>query len=512
MSQSSDNNKQIAKNTIVLYVRMFLMMAVSLYTSRIVLQALGVEDFGIYNVVGGVVVFIGFLNSTMSTASSRFITVSIASKDVRYAKDVFSNILIVNILLALLIIFFSETLGLWFLYNKMQIPEARMNAAFWVFQISILSTVLNIATVPFNATIIANEKIHAFAFISLFDAFAKLGIAFFVLHPFGMDVLVLYASLILCVQVIDCLIYWQYSIRKFCTCKFVPNIKTSLLKKMLSFIGWSSYGSLVSMGFTQGLNILINVFCGPSVNASRGIAVQVQNAIQSFASNFQIAVNPQLIKSFTSGNIEYTRKLLEISSKVSFYLLCIIGIPVIGEADYILKLWLGQLPEYSSMFVRLSLCVTIWQSLAFNLRTVNQAEGNIRKFQIYECTWLLLILPASYMALKCGMSPSSVFVVYLFFEITANFIRIKIVLPKIKMELLDYIKSVYCRITIIFISSVAFTYFLHSIWGDTTKGFLCNCLLTELFMLGCMLLVGFKNEERTHINKMIYGFIQRKKL
>lgn len=507
----SDNNKRIAKNTIVLYVRMFLMMAVSLYTSRVVLQALGVVDFGIYNVVGGVVVFIGFLNNTMSTASSRFITVSISSKDIGYARRVFSNIFIVNILLILLIIFVSETFGLWFMYNEMQIPEDRMNAAFWVFQISILSTILNIATVPFNATIIANERMQAFAFISLFDAFAKLGIAFLVLHPLGIDVLILYAFLILCIQLIDCLIYWQYSLRHFCTCKIVPTIDKGLIRKMLSFIGWSSYGSLVSMGFTQGLNILINIFCGPSVNASRGIAVQVQNAIQSFATNFQIAVNPQLIKSFSSGNIEYTKNLLVMSSKVSFYLLCLIGIPVIGETDYILKLWLGQLPEYAATFVRLSLCITIWQSLAFNLRTVNQAEGNIRNFQLYECTWLLLILPVSYIALKCGMSPSTVFVVYAFFEITANLIRIKIVLPKIRMGLLEYTKNIYCRITIIFILSVTFTFLLHHTFGESLRGFFCNCLLTELFMLLCIYSMGFKKKERVQLIKIIYGFLQRKK-
>lgn len=504
-SNNLGKGKLIFKNTIYLYLRMFVMMAVSLYTSRIVLRALGIEDFGIYNVVGGIVLCIGFLNNTMSTASSRFITVAIAHNENHTIKNVFSNVFTVNIMLAFLVVLVSETVGLWFFYEKMKIPENRIDAAFWTYQISIISTVMNIITVPYNASIIAYEKMQAFAYITLFDAFAKLIIACLLLYTNNIDLLVSYSLLILFIQFVDCYVYREYCKRKFDICKVSLKFDKEFVKEMFAFVGWSSYGSFVSLGFTQGLNILLNVFFGPIVNASRGIAVQVQNSVQNFMLNFQLAVNPQLIKSFSINDLEYTKMLVEFSSKISFFLLCMLSMPIVANTNYILDLWLGQVPDFSVEFIQVTLCISIWQSLATCLRVVNQAEGNIRKFQMYECTWLLFIVPISFLVLKLGMGPTSVFFVYLFFEFSANFIRIFIVLPKIQMACLEYCKKIYLRIMPLFVITCALALYFHG-KDIQSFSFLClNSLILESIIIVYIYCFGLSKTEKGYLKKITYG-------
>ena len=316
---------------------MLLLMVVSLYTSRIVLDALGAVDYGLYNVIGGVVVALGFLQGTLNTTSSRYITVAIGKGDQDNLKTVFSNILLVNILLAVIILILSETIGLWFVYNKLQIPQDRFNAAY---QMSIITVMVNVVSVPYNACIIAHEKMKAFAYISLFDGFGKLAVAFALLHVKDIDKLILYSALLLIIQLIDRAVYGYYSHRNFEETRTRIRPDKELLKKMFGFILWSSYGSFVSIGYTQGLNILLNMFFGPAVNAARAVSVQVQNAVISFTNNFQTAINPQLMQSVAKEDYRRSRQLLIASSKLSFFLLCIIGIPIIILAPTILELWL----------------------------------------------------------------------------------------------------------------------------------------------------------------------------
>ena len=322
MLDNSSNNKRIAKNTLLLYFRMLVLMAVGLYTSRVILAALGVEDFGIYNVVGGIVTIIGFLNGTLSTASSRYVTVALGKGDKRRMHEVFSSVLLVNILLCLIVFVLSETVGLWFLYHKMVIPAERMNAAFWVFQFSVITVMQHIICVPFNATIIAHERMKAFAYIGLFDAFAKLGVAMLLTIEAVWDRLILYAILLYLISLTNQVIYLRYCYRNFPETKSMPRANSRLLKEMTTFISWSAYGSFVSVGFTQGLNILLNLFFGPAVNAARAVAVNVQQHVFQFTTNFQTAINPQLTKSVAQDNSAQARVLLIASSKYSFFLLC----------------------------------------------------------------------------------------------------------------------------------------------------------------------------------------------
>lgn len=483
---------------------MLILMLVSLYTSRIVLAALGVDDYGIYNVVGGIVTVLGFLNGTLNTASARYITVALGKDNMVEMRTVFSSVLLVNFFLAISIVLLSETVGLWFLYNKMVIPEGRMSAALWVYQISVATVVLNVISVPYNATIIAHERMSAFAYITLFDAFAKLGVAFLLTINLSFDKLVVYALLIWLIHLIDRVVYGQYCARNFPETKFKRTIDRKLLKEMGKFIGWSSYGSLVSVGCTQGLNILLNMFFGTAVNAARAVSVQVQSAVIGFANNFQVAVNPQITKSFVCGLYSETKRLLTISSKMSFFLMCIIGLPLIVNADYVLSIWLKEVPDHTLAFVQIMLAIGIFQTLANPIRIVNQAEGNIRKFQILECSYLALIIPLSYIALKLGLNPESVFIIQFFVEVTAQFIRIKIVLPKINMTIKEYLMTVYFRVLMVFVLPLIVAFYIKGLMSSGYLIFFVSLFITEILTLCTIYYIGLNGFERKRIsNKMI---------
>lgn len=502
-------SKRIAKNTGILYFRMLLLMAVSFYTSRILLYALGVSDYGIYNVVGGVVVMVGFLKGTMSTASSRFITVALSKNDIEEMRNTFASILLINIVLSLIVVALSETIGLWFLLNKMVIPEERLNASFWVFQFSVVSVALSIITVPYNATIIANERMGAFAYISLFDAFAKFVIVYLIIVS-TFDRLIFYSALMLIIHIINMLVYVLY-----CRIK-IPEVKSGLcynkcmIKEMFGFISWASYGSFVSVGFNQGLNIILNLFFGPTVNAARGIAVQVQGAVDQFTMNFQTAINPQLMKSTAVRDYNSAQILLIASSKYSFFLLSILGIPIIVEAPFILGIWLKDIPPYTVGFCRIILFISIFGSLANALRIVNQAEGNIKKFQLSECTLLLMIMPLSYIVLKIWQVPILVYFVHLIIEILSQFVRIVVVIPKIEMSLIKYMKKIYIPIILIFFITLSVAYGLHiSLPENPLYRFFSVVIVTEILLFWEIYNWGLDKTEKNYILNYAMKLIKR---
>lgn len=497
------SNKVIAKNTIILYIRMIVMMLITLYTSRVVLEALGEIDYGLYNVVGGIVVFIGFLNATMSSASSRYITVALGKSSINERRQVFSSILFVNVTIAIIVFILSETIGLWFLFNKLQFPEERTTAIFWIYQISVVTVMSSILCIAYNATIIANERMKAFAYITIIDAIAKLLVAFMLLHTVKYDKLILYALLLFIFQLINQLIYFGYCRHSFDESRILFKIKKSQISDIFKYIGWSSYGSFATVCFTQGLNILLNMFFGPIVNAARGIAVQVFNAILSFSTNFQLAINPQLIKSVSSKNFNRSKELLDIGTRFSFFLLCLLTVPLIGQAKFILSIWLKKVPEHSVSFVQIMLTIGIVQSLAFALRTINQAEGNIKKFQICECTWLLMIIPFSFLFLKMGFVPECVFVIQLIFEILAQFIRTSIVLPKINVTAKWYYSKVYMRVVPLLIISIPITVLLAKNMQTNVANFIITTLLSESICILYIYLFGInKKEKQFIINKI----------
>lgn len=499
---SQQNNKRIAKNTLLLYFRMLFMMAVSLYTSRVVLATLGVEDFGIYNVVGGVVAMFGFLNSAMASSTQRYLTFELGRGDFTQLQKVFTTSVVIHGLISLLVILLAETIGLWFLFNKMTIPLERMDAALWVYQMSILSTVVMIMSVPYNATIIAHEKMSAFAYISVLEVVLKLAIVY-MLHIGHFDKLKLYAILFFCVQFSVRLIYGRYCGKHFKESKLKMINDKKLFREMVSFAGWNLWGNCANVAFTQGVNILLNMFFGPVVNAARGIAVQVQSAISQFSSNFQMALNPQITKSYAIGDYDYMHNLIFKSSKFTFYLLLIISMPVMLETKILLSVWLKEVPEYTVPFLRLILCTTIIDAVANPLMISAQATGKIRVYQSVVGGILLAILPISYIVLKLGGNPISVFIVHIVICIIAFIVRLLIIRPIVQLSLIEYVKNVFFRCFTVALASIVlplYLYFSLSINPLTFIVVCTSCLLCSIFSI---YVVGLKSSEREFVKLKI---------
>ena len=401
MQDTSSNNKRIAKNTVFLYLRTMLTMIVSLYTSRVILQILGVEDYGIYNVVGGFVTLMSFLSGAISSSTSRYITFALGKGDEKYLKDVFSTSLLAHLVIACIIVFIGETLGLWFVLNKLIIPEERMTAALVAYQIGLLSTVIYMWSIPYNACIIAHEKMSAFAYISIYEAVTKLLIVFLLVY-IPIDKLISYSILLFAVQLSVRFIYSWYCRKNFVESKARFLWNKNLFKEMLKFAGWNLWGSTSYALFTQGVNILLNMFFGPVVNAARGIAIQVQSAVSLFATNFQAAVNPQITKSYANSELDVMHVLICRSSKYSFFLLFCLSLPIIIENNFILVLWLKEVPNYTPIFLQLMLWVCIIDAMSNPLMTAAAATGRVKVYQSIIGTILLMIVPISYIALSWG--------------------------------------------------------------------------------------------------------------
>lgn len=511
MATTAENNKRIAKNTLLLYFRMLLMIVINLYTSRVILQVLGVEDFGINNVVGGVITMLGFLTGSLAGASSRYITYDLGKGDMEVMKKTFGNILSIHLLLAVIVVVIGETLGLWFMTTQLQIPEAREAAAFWVYQFSIISFVLSVISVPYNASIIAHEKMSAFAYISIIDAVLKLLIVYLLLViPY--DKLIVYAALFCCIQIFDRIIYSVYCRRHFAETRSKLNFDKKLFKEIFAFAGWTMNGNLAVIGYTQGVNVLLNIFFGPAVNAARGIAVQVQNVTRQFCTNFQMALNPQLTKSYAVGDYAHMHQLLKVSSKFSFYLMLLISLPLMLEAPLILKWWLGTVPEHTVSFLRLILCTGILFALSNPVITAVHATGKLKKFQLIEGSMLLSIVPIAYLLLKLfHIPPEYVFLVHIIVEICTQYARVRIVLPMIAMPLRDYVVDVIIPIIKVSIFTPIFPTLLYYYMKSGIGTFLIICVISICSTLLITYFIGCNPQERFFItNKLATKLLKRR--
>lgn len=448
MYTAQQNNKRIAKNTLLLYFRMFFMMAISLYTSRMVLAALGVEDFGIYNVVGGVVTMFSFISGAMMLSSQRYISFSLGKGDFIKLNKVFFTSILLHLVIAIIILFLSETIGLWFLEHKMNIPKTRIGAANLVLQMSILSMIVMTICTPFKAEIIAHEKMGAFAYLSILEAIMKLVIVF-LLYIGSPDKLILYAVLMFLLQTIISGFYGIYCKKNFKECKITKQKDWKLFKEMITFASWSLWDYISFVTYTQGLNMLLNIFFNPVVNAARGLSVQVSSAINNFSSNFQTAINPQITKSYATKDYAYMHSLIFRSSRISFILLFIVSLPVMLETETILSLWLTTVPDYTAIFIRISLLESCISVMANPLSISVLATGRIKKYETMIGIILLTILPISYIALKFGGNPTSVYIVSLILNILALAARLIIVSPLIQLKKWEYMKDVIIRVIIV---------------------------------------------------------------
>ena len=504
----SSNNKRIAKNTLLLYVRMFFIMATQLYTSRVILNTLGVEDYGIYNVVGGVIAMLGFLNGAMSLATQRYLTFELGKGNLLCQIKVFNTSVQIHALIALIVFILAETIGVWFLYNKMIIPFERLGAAMWVFQCAILSSMVVVMSVPFNASIIAHEKMSAFAYISVIEVVLKLAIAY-VLVVFDVDKLKLYACLILCVHILIIWIYNRYCIKRFEECKFKKIFHKHLFKEMLAFAGWNVIGNCAYLLLSHGLNILLNVFFGPIVNAARAIAVQVESAIQQFSNNFQMAINPQITKTYAQGDLQAMHKLIFRSSRFTFLLLFILSLPVMIEVSVILELWLKQVPDHAGNFFIIMMTTMIVDSMAKPFGIAAAATGEVKKYQTIVGGALLSIVPIAYVVLKLGGSPENVFFVHLAVVIATFFVRLLMIKSMIRLSIFEFFKEVLSRATIIATICVTLALFTKYLLPKTIIGSVIVCLLSFLFALIFSFTLGLTKNEKLLIFSRVKSVINK---
>lgn len=401
----SENTRRIAKNTAMLYIRMLLTMLVSLYTSRVVLNVLGVEDYGIYNVVGGIVVMFSFLNGAMSQSTQRFLAYEIGRNDFQRLRKVFSLSLTIHMGIALLVWGLAETVGLWFLNTQMTIPEGRMEAARWVYQFSVFSFMVSVLQAPYHAAIIARERMHVYAYVSIAEAVLKLAVVF-VLQWVAFDKLKLYGVLVFAVTVIVALFYRLYCKRSFQECRFYFVWDRRLYRTLTGFAGWSMFGTVAWMGKSQGLNMILNVFWGPLLNAAYGIGNQVNAAINSFVQNFTMALNPQIVKSYATGEKHYMEELVFRGAKFSYCLLLVFAFPLLMETEFVLGVWLREVPEYAVVFTRLMIVNSLLESFTYVMGTSIQATGRIKWYQLVVGCTILLNLPLAWLLLKSGFAPS----------------------------------------------------------------------------------------------------------
>ncbi len=503
MSDQSANNKRIAKNTLLLYFRMLLTMAVSLYTSRVVLQTLGVVDYGIYNVVGGVVTMFTFINAAMSSATQRFLTFELGCGNIEKLHKVFCISLEIHALISLAIVILAETIGLWFLDNQMNIPEERINAAHWVYQFSVLSTIVMIMSVPYNASIVAHEKMSAFAYISLLEVILKLSIVY-ILIIFNADKLILYAVLMFLVQMFIRLIYGFYCRLHFKECIFNYFYDKRLLNNIFTFSGWTILGHMSSVVSSQGLNILLNIFCGPVVNAARAITVQIQHAVQGFVLNFQTAINPQITKNYAKRNIEQMHSLIYASCRYSFFLLLFLSQPILLKCEYLLSLWLETVPNHTANFIRLTLLLTMLEAISNPLIIAAQATGNIKKYQIIIGSILLSIIPFSFILLEKGYMPVSVFILQNIITAIALFARLLLLRKMIFLSLRMFIRSVILKIIYVTCASMIVSIVLLFIIPQTTLwGLILVCILCMCSTLVLIYFLGLNKTERQFVVQKI---------
>jgi O-antigen/teichoic acid export membrane protein len=479
-------------------------MGVGLYTSRVVLATLGVDDFGIYNVVGGVVAMFSLLNGSLSSAVQRFLTFELGAGNTERLKSIFSSSLNILIAISIIIIIFAETLGLWFLNSKLNIPVDRLTAANWVYQISLLTFIAGVISAPYNAALVAHEDFKAYSKISILEVVLKLGVVLFLKISMSADKLILYAVLLLGVAVIIRLIYGFYCSKHYEECKYSKKVDIPLCKELFSFTGWSFIGSAGFLFKTQGISIILNMFFGVVVNTAYGIANQVTSVTSSFVNSFVTAVNPQITKSYASKNYNHMNSLVFYSSRFSFFLVMIFVVPVCVETEYILKIWLSQVPQYAVVFTQLVLITVLIDTLSNPLGILVNATGIISIYNIVLGSWSFVIVFLSYLFLKWDYPPQIVLIISCIISIFALLSRLLILQRILMFSIIDFFKNVIIRIAIVFICTVFVlivgytTVFVHIMLP------LFHILFAFLMSIFLICFIGISKQER---NALYYNLI-----
>ncbi|SHH83584.1 Na+-driven multidrug efflux pump [Fibrobacter sp. UWCM] len=458
------NNKRIAKNALLLSFRLLITMFIGLYTSRVVLRTLGVEDYGVYNVVAGFVSMFSLLTGSLSSAISRFFTFTLGKGDAKKLKIVFSTSVLIQFIMALFVALVLEIVGLWFLNTQLKIPEVRYSAANWIFHLSVLSFVVNLISIPYNAAIIAHEKMNAFAYISLLETFLKLLIVF-VLTVLPFDKLIVYAVLLVLVSVFIRFVYGWYCKRNFEECSFALVFDKRMLGEMTGFAGWNMLGNASTILGTQGINVLMNIFFGVVTNAARGVTNQIEGIVKQFVSNITTAINPQITKAYAEENYEYMNTLIRKSAKYSAFLILLFAVPLWFGAEYVLGLWLGNYPKYATIFLRLALLGMLVDLSGNSLAVAVWASGKIKKYYINIGTIGMLVLPITYVLYKIGCPPYYSYLSYIFIYSVIQIVRLFVAKSEIPFKILPYVKEVYIRCILVAMVSVTMSFILYFFIG-----------------------------------------------
>lgn len=501
-------SKRLAKNTMVLTFKMLFLLVVNLYTSRVLLKALGIDDYGIYNAVGGIVTMFAIISGAITAAITRFLTFELGNGNRDKLSKIFSTAIIIQAAIAVIVIILAETLGLWFLNTQMNIPAERMYAANWVYQLSIITFAINLISIPYNATIVAHEKMSTFAYISLYEGIFKLAISYAIfISP--IDRLIFYALSLCFLSVSVRFIYTIYCKKKFEECTIRYTFDRKLVKEMFGFAGWNFIGAASGLLRDQGGNIVINIFCGPAANAARGIAYQVNHAVHSFLSSFTTAMHPQITKSYAAGDNRYFMSLLFRGSKLSYFILFTLSLPILINTEYIVNLWLGQNPDYTTDFIRLVLILSMSEAISTPLITAILATGKIKKYQIIVGGLNMMNLPISYILLRYGMSPNYVFITAIILSQLGLFARLYLLRGMIGLNSIKFIKDIYARIILTTFISFIPPLLLLKCYDINIITFITISLVSVLSALLCAWLFGITADERKIISRQIAKVIHR---
>lgn len=502
------NTRRIVKNTGFLYMRMLVMMAIGFITTRVMLKALGVTNYGINDVVGGLVAMFSMLSASLSGAVSRFFTFGLGKGDMKQLRVVFSTSINIHLFLAVLVVVAIETVGVWFLNNKMVIPADRLYAANWVLQCSTVTFAINLLSVPYRAAIIAHERMSAFAYLTIFEATAKLLIVCAV-YFYGGDKLILLAILNIIPAIISQVIYWRYCKRNFAECDYLLVSDKKLFKEIFGFAGWSFIGNTAGLMKNQGVNVVLNVCVGTYINAARGIAMQVNGMVMQFINNFTMALNPQIIKDYAAGELGRMHKLMFQGTKLSYYIFMILSIPLIFEVETFLTLWLGEVPEHTVLFTRLVLVLSLAEIVSNTLIVAQSATGKMRDYQIVVGGILLLNVPVSYLLLKLGMFPEVTVIVAIVISQLCLIARLWFLKRLIDFPVMQFIKKVYLSVIGVTLISLLFPAVCYVSIPSGYVQFFVLCGVSVLSSSAAIYYVGCNAEERVLVNRMIRSVISK---
>lgn len=503
MPQTATNNKRIAKNTVYLFFRMLLTMAVSLYTSRVVLDVLGVSDYGIYNVIGGIVVLVSMINHSMSAATQRFITFELGKNDLKRVADTFSMSMTAHLLICAVVLLIGETLGLFYVANYLNIPPDRHDAALWVYQISLITVIVNIIRIPYNASVIAYEKMSFFAIVSIVEVVLKLLVVYLLLIG-DFDKLILYTFLILLSTVICNIIYKVYCNRQFSTCRYYWFMEKSYFQKLMGFFGWNFVGALATTGTHQVGNVIVNFFCGTVANAAYGVASQVNSAIGGLVNNFQTAFTPQIVKLYSQGEMKALYTLMNRSALLSFYLLFIVAMPIFLCIDLVLNIWLVEVPKYAGIFCQWLIVYAFIDSLQAPLWKAITATGNIKYYEIWLNAVLVFNIPLSYFCLKMGMPPYYVVAISALLNLLTAIIRTFHVKVQIHFPIGLYIKDVLMRAAFVTTGYFVLSLLLLRVFGvNSLFSFIIFFILSIIVSCVLMITIGLNPSDRQVVVSLV---------